>query len=113
MTIEEKRQKIKEHCQSMKYCSWCNLCHIGKDCWDIANDGSDEDVVNLFNILTYGTADVTRNLAKVSDTFICEKCGIWLEDCVKCVYDEDAEDTIHYEYEFKFCPECGRRVMEE
>ena len=92
----------------------CNDCELGgyvtSSCWRYGSDGVIEE---LYNILTYGTADVTRNLAKVSDTFICEKCGIRLEDCVKTVYDEDAEDTTFHEYEFKFCPECGRKIVEE
>lgn len=113
MTIEEKRQKIKEHCKTKEDCSYCDLCYIDKNCWHIANDGSDKEAEEIYNILTYGKADVTRNIAEVSDTFICEKCRIHLEDCVKCVYDEDAEDITHYEYEFKFCPECRRRVVEE
>lgn len=113
MTIEEKRQAIKEHCKTNEDCSYCDLYYIDKNCWHIANNGSDEDVEKIYNILNYGTADVTRNLAEVSDTFICKECGIHLEDCVKCVYDEDAEDTTHYEYEFKFCPECGRKIVEE
>lgn len=113
MTIEEKRQKIKEHCKSMEHCSYCDLCHVEKNCWHIANNGSDEDAEEIYNILTYGVAEVTRNTAKVSDTFICEKCGIHLEDCMKTVYDEDTEDTYCHEYEFKFCPECGRKIVEE
>lgn len=64
-----------------------------------------------------GTLNVeqTRNISKYApcDDFICEKCGVRLGDWVKSVYDEDAEDTYHYEYEFKFCPECSRRVVEE
>ena len=55
----------------------------------------------------------TRNIAEISNAFICGKCGICLEDCVSVEYDEDTEDTTYHVYEFKFCPECGRRVMEE
>ena len=51
-----------------------------------------------------------ENLADVSDRFICSRCGIHLEDCTRFVYDEDSDDTSHYEYEFKFCPECGAEV---
>ena len=29
---------------------------------------------------------VTRNIAEISDVFICEKCGIYLEDCVSVEY---------------------------
>lgn len=113
MTIEEKRQKIKEHCKTKEDCSCCDLCYIDKNCWHIANNGSDKEAEEIYNILTYGKADVTRNIAELSDTFICEKCGIHLEDYVRAEYDEDAEDTTHYGYEFKFCPNCGRRVVEE
>ena len=56
---------------------------------------------------------VTRNLSNISDRFFCEKCRIYLENWMKCLYYEDTEDTKYQEYEFKFCPECGRRVVEE
>lgn len=56
---------------------------------------------------------VTRNISIISGSFICEKCRIYLEDFVSVEYDEDTEDTTYHVYEFKFCPECGRRVMEE
>ena len=65
MTIEEKRQAIKEHCKTNEDCSYCDLCYIDKNCWHIANNGSDEDVEKI------------------------------------------------YEYEFKFCPECSRLIVEE
>ena len=32
---------------------------------------------------------------------------------MRAIYDEDAEDTTYHECEFKFCPECGRKVVEE
>lgn len=113
MTIEEKRLKIKEHCNSMKACAYCKLCDVELNCFNVVKYGSDEAVGKLYNILTYGTEAVTRNLSAVSDRFFCEKCGIRLEDCVKAVYDEEDEDTKYQEYEFKFCPECGRKVVEE
>lgn len=109
MTIEEKGQKIEEHCK----CSECELSDFGVNCWDIIKYGSWEGVEKIYNKLTYGTVNITRNIAKVSDTFICEECGIHLENCMKTVYDEDTEDTYCHEYEFKFCPECGRKIVEE
>ena len=42
-----------------------------------------------------------------------EERFIHADDCVSVEYDEDTEDTTYHVYEFKFCPECGRRVMEE
>lgn len=55
-------------------------------------------------------AEYTENMATVSDEFICKKCGIYLKDYVKVVLDEDNDgyvDEQHYDYEPKFCPECG------
>lgn len=113
MTIEEKRHKIKEHCKTKENCSYCSLCHIDKNCWHIANNGSDKEAEEIYNILTYGKADVTRNIAEVSDTFICEKCGLLIKKCTECSYNHDAGYTWYHEYEFKFCPECGRKIVEE
>lgn len=57
----------------------------------------------------------TENTATISDEFICKKCGIHLKDYIKVVMDEDNDgyiDEQHYEYEPKFCPECGAKVKE-
>lgn len=57
----------------------------------------------------------TENMATVSDEFICKKCGIYLKDYIKVVMDEDNDgyiDEQHYEYEPKFCPECGAEVKD-
>jgi hypothetical protein len=57
----------------------------------------------------------TENMATVSDEFICKKCGIYLIDYSKVVMAEDNDgyiDEQHYEYEPKFCPECGAKVKD-
>ena len=57
----------------------------------------------------------TENMATLSDEFICKKCGIYLKDYIKVVMDEDNDgyiDEQHYEYEPKFCPECGAKVKD-
>lgn len=113
MTIEDKKQKIKEYCNSTKACAYCKLCDVELNCFNVVKYGSDEEVEKLYNILTYGTEAVTRNLSNISDRFFCEKCRIYLENWMKCLYYEDTEDTKYQEYEFKFCPECGRKVVEE
>lgn len=119
MTIEEKRLKINEHCRSKHYrgkqnCSDCELHLAGINCWRVIYGYSSvAEVEKLYNILNYDTSAVTRNLSAVSDRFFCEKCGIRLEDCTRVIFDEDAEYTTYQEYEFKFCPECGRKIVEE
>ena len=57
----------------------------------------------------------TENTATVSDEFICKKCGIYLKDYIKVVMDEDNDgyiDEQHYDYEPKYCPECGAKVKD-
>lgn len=57
----------------------------------------------------------TRNISEFNpvDGFKCEKCGIDLRDWSRIVFDED-DDYAEFvrEYEFKFCPNCGKRVVE-
>ena len=50
--------------------------------------------------------DTCRNITEENpvDDFICSKCGIHLYDWIK----KDDEDC--YEYEFKYCPNCGAKV---
>lgn len=57
----------------------------------------------------------TENMSTIAfcDRFICKKCDIHLENWVKVVIDPDDGDELHYEYEFKFCPECGAKIVEE
>ncbi len=56
--------------------------------------------------------EMTRNISSYSDEFKCEACGTYITGYSKAEYDEDADDTVNYEYEFKYCPECGRKVEE-
>lgn len=45
-----------------------------------------------------------------SDEFICSRCGIRLKDWDS--YELNDGDTYVYEYEFKFCPNCGGEIIE-
>lgn len=45
------------------------------------------------------------------DEFICSNCGIDIVDWTKRVIYEDNGDELFYEYTFKFCPECGHKVV--
>lgn len=53
-----------------------------------------------------------RNISCMNpvDGFLCSECRTKIEGYYKVVYDEDAEDYNHYEYEMKFCPNCGARM---
>jgi ribosomal protein L40E len=56
--------------------------------------------------------ETTENLSTVAfcDEFICKKCGVHLAEWSRVKTEEGHTDL--YEYEFKFCPECGARVKE-
>lgn len=41
------------------------------------------------------------------DDFLCSKCGIHLTDWVRM----DVKEDDRYEYEFKFCPNCGAKIV--
>ena len=60
---------------------------------------------------------ITKNLSEVAfcDNFICQHCGIHLKDWCKVeeeTYEDGYVDEALYEYEFKFCPECGAKIKE-
>lgn len=57
----------------------------------------------------------TRNISELHpvDAFKCAKCGMDLRDWSRIVFDEDADDNFVYEYEFRFCPNCGKKIIEE
>lgn len=54
------------------------------------------------------------NLAKVAscDEWECSNCGIILEGWTRKEIDVDNCDETFYEYDFKFCPECGNKIVE-
>ena len=57
----------------------------------------------------------TEDLATVTEQFICKNCGIRIEDFSRIVLEEDDDgyvDELHYEYRFKFCPECGAKIVD-
>lgn len=75
--------------------------------WETINDDRGIKAANVQPIIE------TENMAIASDEFICKKCGIYLKDYIKVVMNEDNNGCIdeqHYEYEPKFCPECGAKV---
>jgi len=46
------------------------------------------------------------------DQFVCSNCGIELQDWSRIERNEDGDDIIYHEYEFKYCPNCGAKIDE-
>lgn len=63
---------------------------------------------------------MTDEQRKCNDEAVCAECEeCWYyymnSDTEKVVLDEDNDgyvDELHYDYEPKFCPECGAKVKE-
>lgn len=54
--------------------------------------------------------NTTKNLCTHTEQFICSKCELHLEDFTQQIYDEDEDETYSVEFEFLYCPGCGRKV---
>jgi len=47
------------------------------------------------------------------DQFVCENCGIELQNWNRVERDEDNGDVTYHEYDLRFCPNCGARIDDE
>lgn len=47
------------------------------------------------------------------DQFVCSNCSIELQDWSRIERNEDGDDIIYHEYEFKYCPNCGAKINEK
>lgn len=47
------------------------------------------------------------------DGFRCSACGFYSEEFSRCEQDEETGVTDFYEYEIKYCPECGRKIRKD
>ena len=74
-------------------CETCNMCFK----LDIKQEETCEHVGDIHEV----------------DQFICSECGIHLEDWVRVKYDEDfyPQEKYFLEYSFKYCPNCGRKIV--
>ena len=66
--------------------------------------------IECWNREMHGTEENTTNLSDDYDEFICEKCGLIINSMIKIIIDED--ERILQSFEYKFCPECGRKVVD-
>lgn len=62
----------------------------------------------------YRKEKTCKNITKQHpvDEFICSECGLILQDYCKKRLDEDG-DEYFFEFEIKYCPNCGAKVVEE
>ena len=101
--VVEAEQRYHEYCLT-------NTCH---DC-EYYGDGECDNHIRaeyLYNA-GYRKQSEGENIGTVHpvDEFVCSKCGIHLEGWTRVVTDEDDGELYYYEYEFKYCPNCGAKM---
>lgn len=75
-----------------------------------------ERLCELEDKIEQGTMKEEKTCKNISemhpvDGFTCRECGITLIDYVEERVDEEYNAT-HYEYEIKYCPNCGAKVVQ-
>lgn len=52
--------------------------------------------------------NICQNITKENpvDDFVCSKCGLHVHDWIR------ERDEDYYEFELKYCPNCGAKVVE-
>ena len=79
-------------------------------------DNSAIEGIDVTEVVTNLEDRVAFNDSKMhpSDEFICSNCGLILRENCRYEIDEDADgDETCYEFEIKYCPRCGRKIIEE
>lgn len=97
------------------------LYAIVKDETD-SGDSHNDDIIKFTGFAICGVSQKAglqamahgRNVTKKHpvDEFICSECGIVLVDYERLEIDKDDGDENYYEYEFRFCPNCGAKMDE-
>lgn len=84
----------------------------------IIENGSGEIVTavkiakKLYNV-GYRKENTCQNKALFSDGFVCSRCGYFTDEVNRTDIDKDDGEYYHYDYQFKYCPECGAKVVEQ
>lgn len=101
----------------MAYIERERVLEIAKDEYYSDFHKSMADLTSLRELLEdTPTADVVEvrhgeNITKMypTDEFICSECGLIMRDFEEIRVDEE-NDECHYEFEFKYCPNCGAKM---
>lgn len=62
----------------------------------------------------FGKMKICKNASDNNpiDEFICSECGFMIEDFSEKRIDEDDGEVTYHEFEFRYCPNCGAKVVE-
>lgn len=85
-------------------------------CYDGFADCRDDCAANIRSVPTANVVERKngKNIAieyDDCDQFVCSECGIELQDWRRVERDEDDGDVTYHEYRFRFCPNCGAKII--
>lgn len=83
-----------------------NLCKTQKETL--------QSVIDKIEQGTLKEEKTCKNISEMhpSDSFICSECGIRIVDYIEGQFDEEEFETTFHEYEIKYCPNCGAKVVQ-
>ena len=89
---------------------------MSQDAWDMFANAYNR-LAELEDKIEQGTLKEEKTCTNISemhpvDGFTCSECGITIVDYVEEEFDEENYDTTYREYAFKYCPNCGAKVVE-
>lgn len=108
--MSDKEKQIEEMAKTI-----CARCLESDPCVSASNgrvcDSAMAEANCLYNA-GYRKLGECENIGTVHpvDEFKCSVCGITLEGWTRVVTDEDDGELYYYEYEFRYCPNCGARM---
>lgn len=57
--------------------------------------------------------ETCRNIAGPFTSFKCSECSTIIEYCEGVFFDKENCENCFFDFVFKFCPECGRKVIKD
>ena len=86
-------------------------CDVNTSIREAYEKGFERGLIKAPNKVQVDT-ETTRNISGRNpiDKFVCEKCGFMVDGWTAFNFEDETDDRFDYEFAFKFCPSCGRRV---
>lgn len=103
----------RNECKEYDYEGGCRDCpnHGGGKCNCLSQAEEGETQCPFFK--EYIESETCKNLTEKNHVseFICSNCGFMMDEFYRKEVDDGVPD--YYEFEIKYCPNCGAKVVEE
>ena len=91
----------------------CENCIYKKVCINGANYKNAEVCKDFINKNDAVLVKCVKNQAICFGETICPNCGIHLEETSKIITNEDDYDRLFYDFQPRFCANCGAKFKED